>query len=306
MKTNYRSTKPLLAGMLLIISINTQAMFNEVVSAELLNAVAQNDRAEVRELIALHADVNYADDAGNTPLILAAQEGNIAIVKILLEYHAQVNARTKNKVTALWKAAFYGHLDVVRLLLENGAAINKANKWGVTPLLTATENEHLEVVKILLAYGANANIQASKDNNRTPLTQAADLNNIEIVIALLTITPTADADAYFILASSMKKNPALQTNPDTRRMVLQYFVETLIKKRQRHVLRMIALRTKDGKTAREIALKKDHYAIADLLDISTPEARERILKMVAMNVKQTLRLKPRPVHQIKADSKEPK
>jgi len=296
----------LLAGILLIISINTQAMMNEVASGVLLNAVVQNDVAEIRELIALRADVNYADEWGNTPLILAAQEGHIGVVKILLEHGALVNARTKNKVTALWKAAFNGHAPVVRLLLENGASVNMANKWGVTPLLTATQNKHLEVVKILLAFGANANIQAAGDNNRTALTQAADLGHIEIVIALLTMIPTADAEAYFVLASSMKKNPALQTNADTRRMVMQNFLDALIKKRQRHVLRMIALRTKDGKTAREIALKKDHYAIADLLDISTPETRERILKMVEANVKQAIRSQSRSVRQIKADSKEPK
>jgi ankyrin repeat protein len=255
---------------------------------QLLKAVRENNEAKVKKIIELGADVNFEGLNQHQPLILAAQDGKLPIVKTLLEHNADINAQSANDITALWMAAYYGHLDIVRLLLDKGASINRATKDRATPLFVAAQNNHLDIVKTLLAHGAKANIRTA-ETNYTALMQAADRDHLEIVHALLTTIPDADARAYLTLAGSMKKNRGLRTSLDTRRLVLHSFLDALIQKKMIQVLDMIALQNKDRKTARDLALERHRQAIADLLDISTPEAREKIRAMVAEGVKQAIR-----------------
>ena len=45
-------------------------------------------------------DVNKVDDKGNTPLILASQEGHISIIRTLLQNGANVNHKSKSGYVA--------------------------------------------------------------------------------------------------------------------------------------------------------------------------------------------------------------
>lgn len=78
-------------------------------------------------------DLDVADNAGNTPLQIAALEGFVDIVKYLLEHDCEVNTRNIDKDTPLIDAVENVHVEVVRLLLEYGADPRLANAKGQEP-----------------------------------------------------------------------------------------------------------------------------------------------------------------------------
>jgi ankyrin repeat protein len=67
------------------------------------------------------ADVDLADPAGNTLLMLAASHGHARTVQILLDRGATVDAVNERGQTPLSGAVFKGHVDVVELLVLAGA-----------------------------------------------------------------------------------------------------------------------------------------------------------------------------------------
>ena len=71
------------------------------------------------------AKVDAKNDAGWTPLILAARFGHATIVKNLIENGADVNATTNFGETALFKAVDNGHVNVVEELIKNAANFNE-------------------------------------------------------------------------------------------------------------------------------------------------------------------------------------
>ncbi len=94
------------------------------------------------------AEVNKPNNAGVTPLILAAQNGHTAVTSALLEKGAEVNKPNNAGLTPLTIAAHNGHTLVVQRLLEGGA--NKAMKSsGKTALEWARSKNHAAVVKLL-------------------------------------------------------------------------------------------------------------------------------------------------------------
>jgi ankyrin repeat protein len=88
----------------------------------LLQAIVSATAAEVREWIALGADVNYREDAGEeTPLIVAARAGNLEIVRLLVDAGADVNVQIDDDelggpASALTYAARAGHQDMYNYL----------------------------------------------------------------------------------------------------------------------------------------------------------------------------------------------
>jgi hypothetical protein len=78
-------------------------------------------------------DLNVPDNAGNTPLQIAALEGCAEIVKYLLEAGCDINTRNIDKDTPLIDAVENGHLEVVKLLLDAGVNPRAGNAEGDQP-----------------------------------------------------------------------------------------------------------------------------------------------------------------------------
>ncbi|KAL6897202.1 ankyrin repeat-containing domain protein [Trichoderma evansii] len=83
-------------------------------------------------------------------------QANITIIKFLLENGAEVDAADESGQTPLIWAAKTGNEDVIKLLLENGAGIDVSDKNGLTALYWANSKEQREIVKLLLERGADA------------------------------------------------------------------------------------------------------------------------------------------------------
>ena len=71
---------------------------------------ASYDNVEVAQfLLRSSAIVDFADDAGLTPLHAASSKGNTATVKVLLSFKADVHSQTSRGLTALDLATKKGH-----------------------------------------------------------------------------------------------------------------------------------------------------------------------------------------------------
>lgn len=97
----------------------------------LMMAVLKGHNALAAAMLAKDADVNKE---GWTPLHYAATSGNIELMTLLLEKHAYIDAESPNGSTPLMMAAQYGTLGAVKLLLEEGADPLLKNKLGLSAI----------------------------------------------------------------------------------------------------------------------------------------------------------------------------
>jgi ankyrin repeat protein len=135
------------------------------------DASRDGDRNRILELVAAGADVSELDEAGESPLLIAALAGQADAVALLLEKGADIGSRNKGGLTALHAAAYGGHLAVVELLVSKGASIDDdRNFYHMSSLHAASEEGHADVVAFLIAR--KADIEAKERNGYTPLTQA--------------------------------------------------------------------------------------------------------------------------------------
>ncbi|PGH33154.1 hypothetical protein GX50_03996, partial [[Emmonsia] crescens] len=97
-------------------------------------------------------DLNISDNAGNTPLQIAALEGCVEIVKFLIEAGCEIDTRNIDRDTPLIDAVENGHLDVVKLLLDAGANPRLGNAEGDEPYdLVPSDNENYEEMRKIIA-----------------------------------------------------------------------------------------------------------------------------------------------------------
>lgn len=97
-------------------------------------------------------DLNAANPANETPLMMAVLKGHNALAAALLDKDADVN---KTGWTPLHYAATSGNIELTRLLLEKHAYIDAESPNGSTPLMMAAQYGTLNAVKLLLEEGAD-------------------------------------------------------------------------------------------------------------------------------------------------------
>lgn len=97
--------------------------------------------------------------SGDTPLILATMKGYFDIVKELIAHGAQVNAANDHGNTALHYACFWRHKDIAEFLVLNNAIVSIANKYLKVPL-DRTSDEIRERIKELSVNDNDEVVQA--------------------------------------------------------------------------------------------------------------------------------------------------
>ncbi len=134
-----------------------------VPNTKLHEATEEGNIAKVDSLLQKYSSlVNTPDQAGNTPLHIAAKEGYLEICSLLIKNEADVNAKEADHLfgrTPLHKAARYGHPETCELLLAAGADINAAAKDGSTPLHKAAFWANAAICSLLLEHDADPNAQ---------------------------------------------------------------------------------------------------------------------------------------------------
>ena len=114
-------------------------------------------------------NVNVADEYGQTPLHLAAENGQKEVAQALVESGAEVNVANELGGTPLHYAAWNNHKEVAELLIESGAEVNVTNKDGRTPLHWAADNCHKEVAQFLIESGADIDGETVRERRTLPL-----------------------------------------------------------------------------------------------------------------------------------------
>jgi ankyrin repeat protein len=152
---------------------------------DIFEASAVGELSRVQEIIDRQPAVAsaYAPD-GFTPLGLAAFFGHVEVAHALLHAGADVNAASHNalKVAPLHSAVASRQTDLSRLLVEHGADVNAKQQEDFTPLMEAAQNGDLEIVNLLLASGADP--QVVKSGGQTALDIAQAAGHQQIVDAL--------------------------------------------------------------------------------------------------------------------------
>ncbi|XP_067337032.1 kinase D-interacting substrate of 220 kDa B isoform X5 [Channa argus] len=219
----------------------------------LMVAAEQGNVDIVEELIRRGANVNLDDVDCWTALISAAKEGHIEVVRELLENNANLEHRDMGGWTACMWAAYKGRTDVARLLLENGANPNITGQYSVYPIIWAAGRGHAEIVHLLLQYGAKVN--CSDKYGTTPLIWAARKGHYDSVMHLLANGADVDqegANSMTALIVAVKGG-------------YSEVVKELLKRNPN-----VNMTDKDGNTALAIAAKEGHTEILqDLLDAGT-------------------------------------
>lgn len=135
---------------------------------------------ELDTAIARHAerpeDLNVADNAGNTPLQIAALEGSAPIVKFLIEVGCDLDTRNIDKDTPLIDAVENGHLDVVKILLAAGINPRAVNAEGDEPYeLVPNDCEDYDEIRRIIAEAKAAPRPGRRSEERkdTPLPRAS-------------------------------------------------------------------------------------------------------------------------------------
>uniref|UniRef100_A0A672I5L9 Kinase D-interacting substrate 220a n=1 Tax=Salarias fasciatus TaxID=181472 RepID=A0A672I5L9_SALFA len=149
----------------------------------LMVAAEQGNLEIVQELIRRGANVNLDDVDCWTALISAAKEGHIEVVKELLENNANLEHRDMGGWTAVMWAAYKGRTDVAQLLLERGANPNITGQYSVYPIIWAAGRGHADIVDLLLQHGAKVN--CSDKYGTTPLIWASRKGHYDSVMHLL-------------------------------------------------------------------------------------------------------------------------
>ena len=158
---------------------------NEFGQTRLMLAARDGDLPTVQALLSHGANVNVTDKNGWTALMFATEKGHLTTVQTLLqETWGDVHAKNNNGATALHLAASEGKVDAIRALIFWGANVNVADNDGWTPLMSAASNGHLTTVQALLsAHGIDIDVQ--KNDGATALYLAALNGNHDVVKALI-------------------------------------------------------------------------------------------------------------------------
>jgi uncharacterized protein len=122
---------------------------NKANETPLMMAVLKGQVAMAAAMLAKEADVNKP---GWAPLHYAATAGNIELITLLLENHAYIDAESPNGSTPLMMAAQYGTPSAVKLLLEEGADPLLKNQLGLTAIDFARRVERADSAEIIGAF----------------------------------------------------------------------------------------------------------------------------------------------------------
>lgn len=175
---NLRAVKKLLQKK----SVNVNDADAAGITGLMVSTIA-NDSVMVLTLLEAGADPNVQSKSGMSVLHAAAFNNRDALVPYLIAAGAKVNLVDSKGRTPLLVASYMGHTNVVTHLLTANALVEYKDLKGNTALMLACGNRHLGALEELLEKGADPN--ARDLQGRTPLMLLSVLGEDEMVRILL-------------------------------------------------------------------------------------------------------------------------
>lgn len=139
--------------------------------------VDENYRRTVKLLLQNSAQVNVSDNAGCTPLTMAARVGDVETVRLLLDAGANLAAKDVNDETALMIATRLGNIELQKAIsnyLENSHQGANISREEVQAVLDSIEKACLkkDAAAVVANYASNAVITVTTVGSDFPSTQA--------------------------------------------------------------------------------------------------------------------------------------
>ncbi|PAV68472.1 hypothetical protein WR25_06964 [Diploscapter pachys] len=158
----------------------------DVLSACVMSSIKGNADM-LRQLLDDGEDVDSRDEAGRTPLRLAAaiDTDPYQVADLLLSRGANVDASCTNSFTPLMVAAGRNNANVVERLLEAGASTKKVDSLGMNALHHAVLNFSCNPIVKMLCDADPKMTTVADTNNCLPIHYAASKAHPEVCILLL-------------------------------------------------------------------------------------------------------------------------
>jgi len=121
-------------------------------------------------------EVDLSNEAGETPLMLAALRGRLDLAKPLLAHGARIN---RSGWTALHYACSGPGSDVVAWLIVQGADLDARAPNGTTPLMMAAGYGGPSSAELLLAAGADAALRNEQGLSAADFARRAGYERLE-------------------------------------------------------------------------------------------------------------------------------
>lgn len=150
--------------------------------SQLFMACSSNDVERVDELLRTHADTEWTNSSGITPLIAAATYGHTGCVRLLIDAGCDLDQTDQFGRTAVFAAVRANMLETFQALRDAGALIDKPNRTGRTPLFAAAYGGYDECVQALIDAGAN--IHHVDNEDETAYETAADRGHTGTMVLL--------------------------------------------------------------------------------------------------------------------------
>ncbi len=152
--------------------------------AELVDAVKNQDREKMLNLVMAKTNLNTRADDGSTALLWAAHWNDLESAALIIRAGADPEIANDLKMTPLSEACLNGSPEMVALLLNAGANANTAIASGETPLMTCAKSGNVAGVEMLIAHDAAVNAK-EPTQNQTALMWAAAERHPDAVQSLL-------------------------------------------------------------------------------------------------------------------------
>ena len=137
-------------------------------------------------LLSSHANANFPNSLGITPLMFAAKKRRIEnVLELIKNASTNLNTLSKDNRTALYFAAEACDPLIVKNLLHKGANPNILNINGWSPLMVASAYGHADTVKELLQQSLGIDLKLQNKNGMTALELAVANDNTAVVEMLI-------------------------------------------------------------------------------------------------------------------------
>ena len=162
-------------------------------SASMCYAIGENNLTAIERCISCGADVDAADEEGQTAMHVAVYFNRAEVAQLLCRHGAQSRWRDSRGFTALMCAAEHGRDEILATLLQNGhgaaAAHHSSPLVGATPIMLACsvvgrQPGQLRVLRLLIAAGGSVR-DASTVHGESALHAAAYYNHLDAAALLL-------------------------------------------------------------------------------------------------------------------------
>lgn len=151
---------------------------------ELLNATTALDSTRIEYLLKRGANVDSKNTEGQTPLMIAAQEGDLSVVNGLLAYEASPNVQDNDGWTAAMHAVRTNDPKIFRLLGKYKADFNIMNQDDMTALALAVFQNKANAAVAMLDNQADPNLKMGKAEYNA-LMLAVKKGNLQMAQTLL-------------------------------------------------------------------------------------------------------------------------